>query len=150
MSDSFKRADGRKVISRATAQDVGAVAHLLVDTERRAIAALIIGKGRKAEVVDWDHVTGFGPDAVMVAEEGALRPPADDRERRAANGGLELVGKRALSDTGTELGTIDDVGFDPDTGALELFYIANREIPAHALLGSGSYAAVLSAADIPD
>ena len=146
MSDSFKSAEGRKVISRATAQDMGALSHLLVDTERRTVGALIVGKGRKAQLVDWDHVTGFGPDAVMVAEEAAMRAPADDRERKGVSGALDLVGKRALSDTGTELGTVDDVDFDPGTGALETLHVGDHDVPAQSLLGSGSYAVVLDAA----
>ena len=145
MSDSFERATGRKVISVASAQEVGAIAHLLIDTERRAVAALVIGKGKRAHLVDWAQVTGFGPDAVMVSDEAALRAPENDRERLAASGALELVGKRVLSETGNGLGAIDDVMFDPSTGTLEVIRIGNREIPADALLGSGSYAAVLSA-----
>lgn len=150
MSDSFKRSDGRKVISRASAQEIGSVAHLVVDPERRTVSALVLGKGKRAELVDWDHITGFGPDAVLIADEAARRPPADDRERAAASGAHELVGKRALSDAGTEIGTIDDVAFDPATGALDHFLIGNREIPASALLGNGSYAAVLDAAQAAD
>ena len=143
MSDSFRRATGRKVVSRATAQDLGTVAHLLVDAQRRQVAAVIVGRGRRAQLVDWAAVSGFGPDAVMVSDEGALRPPADERERAAANGKLELVGKRALTERGNELGTLDDATFDPRTGALETLVVGDREVPAGALLGSGSYAAVL-------
>jgi len=79
----------------------------------------------------------------MVVDEGALRPPADDRERAATEGELELVGKRALSKGGTELGILDDVTFDTDTGALEELLIGDRRVQAGALMGSGSYAAVL-------
>ena len=80
----------------------------------------------------------------MVGDVGALRPPADERERAAADGKLELVGKRALTERGNELGTVDDVTFDPRTGALETLQVGDREIPAGSLLGSGSYAAVLN------
>jgi uncharacterized protein YrrD len=149
MSDSFRRAVGRKVLSRASAEDLGAVTHLLVDAQRRQIAAVIIGRGKKAQLVEWAQLSGFGPDAVMVTDEGALRPPADDREEAAADGKLELVGKRALTETGNELGTIDDVTFDPDTGALETLRIKDRGIPASALLGSGSYAVVVDANQEP-
>lgn len=145
MSDSFRNATGRKVVSRASAHDLGVVAHLLVDAERRAVAALVIGTGKKAQLVDWEQISGFGPDAIMISDDGALRGPADGRERLAAEGRLELIGKRALSDTGNELGAIDDVSFDPDTGALDTFRVAGHEIPAGALLGSGSYAAILDA-----
>lgn len=144
MSDSFTRAAGRKVVSRSSAQELGTVNHLLVDAELRRIAAVVIGRGKKAQLVEWAQVSGFGLDAVMVTDEGALRPPADDRERAAADGKLELLGKRALSEAGNELGELDDVTFDAGTGALEELLIGDRRIPAGSLLASGSYAAVFS------
>jgi len=143
MSESFRDSSGRKVVSRATASEVGSVGHLLVDSQQRRVAAVVIGRGKKAQLVDWAQLSGFGPDAVMVADEGTLRPPADDRERSAAEGDLELVGKRALTERGNELGQIDDVTFNADSGALEELLIGNRRVPAGSLLGSGSYAAVL-------
>jgi sporulation protein YlmC with PRC-barrel domain len=143
MSESFRQSTGRKIISRATAKELGAVSHLLVDAQQRHVAAVIIGRGRNAQLVDWAHVSGFGPDAVMVSDEGCLRPTANDRERAAADGRLELVGKRTLSERGNELGELDDVTFDAGTGALEELLIGDRHLPAEALLSSGSYAAVL-------
>ncbi len=56
---------------------------------------------------------------------------------------MDLVGKRALSELGNELGSIDDVTFDEGSGALEDLVIGDRRIPAGSLLGTGSYAAVL-------
>lgn len=134
---------GRKVVSRSSAKELGAVGHLLVEAQQRQIAAVVIGKGKKARLVDWAQLSGFGPDAVMVADEDTLRPPNDDRERDGVDGKLDLLGKRALSERGNELGKIDDVSFDADTGALEDLVIGDRRVPAAALLGSGSYAAVL-------
>ena len=143
MSESFRGSSGRKVMSRASANEVGAVGHLLVDAQQRRVAAIVIGHGKKAQLVDWAQLSGFGPDAIMVVDEAALRPPADDRERAAVEGSLELVGKRALSERGNELGQIDDVTFDAATGALEDLLIGDRRVPAGSLLGNGSYAAVL-------
>jgi sporulation protein YlmC with PRC-barrel domain len=143
VSESFRRSAGRKVVSRSSAKELGSVGHLLVDARQRRIAAVVIGRGKKAQLVDWAQLSGFGPDAVMVVDEGALRPPSDDRERAAAAGKLELVGKRALSERGNELGELDDVTFDADTGVLEDLLIGARRVHAGALLGSGSYAAVL-------
>lgn len=148
MSESFRAATGRKVISRASAQELGKVAHLVVDVERGRIAAVVMGRGRKAAVIEWAHLSGFGPDAVMVVDEDALRAAGDERERAAADGKLELVGRRALSDQGNELGKVDDVTFDPDSGNLEELLVGDRRFPAGALLGSGSYAAVLGGAEV--
>ncbi len=143
MSESFLRSSGRKVLSRASAQELGAVSHLLVNAQQRQIAAVLIGRGKKAQLVEWAQLSGFGPDAIMVVDEGALRPPADDRERAAADGRFELVGKRTLTERGNELGPIDDVTFDADTGALEDLVIGDRRVPAGSLLSDGSSAAVL-------
>lgn len=145
MSDSFRQARGRKVVGRTSAQALGTVGHLLIDAERRHVAAVVVGQGRKARLVDWAALSGFGPDAVMVADEGALRPPADDRERAAADGKLEIVGMRTLTEYGNAVGTVDDVTFDPQSGALESLRVGERDVPAAALLAVGSYAAVLDA-----
>ena len=143
MSASFRQATGRKVISRASARDLGAVSHLLVDAGRRRIEAVVVGRGKRARLVEWAQLSSFGPDAVMVVDEASLRPPADDRERAGVDGTLEMVGKRALTERGNDLGTIHDVTFDAGTGALDMLQIGDRELPAGALLGSGPYAVVL-------
>lgn len=143
MTDTFRQATGRKVVSRSSAAELGVIAHLLVDTERWAIGAIVVGKGRKALLVDWAQVSGFGPAAVMVNDENALRAPADDREHLAAAGRLDVIGRRVLTDAGNELGVVDDVTFDPDTGVLGVLRVAEREIPASSFLGSGVYAAVV-------
>src|SRR5450755_567260 len=127
MSDRFATASGRKVVSRTSAEELGQLAHIVIDVSRPQVASLVVGKGRKALLVAWEHVSGFGPDAVMVTDESALYEPRDEHERAAADGKLELVGKRALSDMGNDLGSISDVVFDPATGALETVVLGDRE-----------------------
>ena len=107
------------------------------------MTSLVVGTGRKALLIAWDQVSGFGPDAVMIADETALHEPRDDREHAAANGKLELVGNRTLSDTGNDLGTVTDIVFDPDTGAIESILVDDREAPAASLLGAGSFAVIV-------
>lgn len=145
MSDRFAAASGRKVVSRTSAEKLGNLAHVVVDVERAQVASLVVGKGRKALLVAWEQVSGFGPDAVVVGDESALHPPGDGRERAAADGKLELIGKRALSDMGNDLGTVSDVVFDPVTGVIETLVLGDREEPAASLLGAGSFAAIVRA-----
>lgn len=125
------------------------VSHFLVDVGPRRIAAIVVGRGKKARLVDWAQLTGFGPDAVMVSDEGALRGAVDDRERAAADGKLDMLGKRALTERGNELGTIDDVTFDPATGVVDMLQIGDRLIPAESMLGGGPYAVVVDASQEP-
>jgi uncharacterized protein YrrD len=150
VSESFRQALGRKVVSRASAHQLGTVAHLLPAADCRTVAAVVIGRGKKAQLVDWDHVSGFGADAVMVADDAALRAPSDHREHSAASGKLELLGKRTLSELGNELGPVIDVLFDPVSGVIETLAVAGRQIPAEALVGAGSYAVVIDATQDTD
>jgi sporulation protein YlmC with PRC-barrel domain len=143
MSERFAAASGRKVISRTSAEELGTLAHIVVDVKRRQIASLVVGKGRKALLIAWAQVSGFGPDAVMIADDTALQEPRDDGEQAAADGKLELIGKRALSDSGNDLGNVTDVVFDPDTGAIQSILVDDREYPAVSLLGAGSFAVIV-------
>lgn len=145
MSERFTAAVGRKLVSRASAEELGSLSHLVVDVPQRKVTSLVTGKGRKAALVDWDQVSGFGPDAIMIADEGALHRPRDDRESAAAEGKLEFVGRLVLSDMGDELGEVTDVIFDPATGTIETLVIGDREVPASSILGAGSYAVVVKA-----
>lgn len=149
MSDSFRQARGRKVVSRASAHELGVVDHMVVDAGEQRISAVVVRRGRSVHLVDWAQVSGFGPDAVMVSDDGSLRPPTDDGERAAAGGSLELVDARVLTERGNELGTVDDVTFDPGTGAVELLRIGEREIPAGSMLGIGPYAVIVDASQDP-
>jgi uncharacterized protein YrrD len=145
MSEHFAAAVGRKMVSRASAEELGNLTYIVVDIHKRKVSALVMGKGRKATLVDWDQVSGFGPDAVMITDESALHEPRDDHESAAAGGKLELVGRRVLSDMGEGLGESSDVVFDPASGALETLLIGEREVPAESILGAGSYAVVVKA-----
>lgn len=149
MSESFKRSAGRKVLSRSSANKLGVVSHFVVDVQQRRVAAVVIGRGKKAQLVDWAQLSGFGPDAVMVVDEGALRPTADEQEKAAAAATLGLIGRRVLSERGNELGALDDVTFAADSGLLEGLLIGDRHVPADSLLGIGSYAVVLDQSEDP-
>ena len=143
MRERFAAVSGRKVVSRTSAEELGSVAHLVVDAKRRQVASLVVGKGRNALLIDWDQVSGFGPDTVMLADESALHEPRDDDEHDAASGKLEFTGKRALSVTGDALGTVTDVVFDADTGAIEGIVIDGRDVPPASLRGAGSFAVIV-------
>jgi sporulation protein YlmC with PRC-barrel domain len=137
---SFSRAAGpwpraSNTVSRTSAEELGNLAHVVIDVKRRQVAWLVVGKGRKALLIDWEQVSGFGPDAVMVADESVQYLPRDDRERAAADGKLELVGKRALSDMGNDLGTVTDVQFDPVTGASKAWCSAIGRSQRHCCWG---------------
>jgi len=142
----FSQARKRAVVNTATATRVARVDGFVVLPGPARVALLRLGKVSGAcTLLAWDDVQGFGPDAVTVASDAVLRPARDQLEQRAENNDLEILGKRVLSEQGTELGTVTDVDFDPETGAVTLLITKTETISGQRLIGLGGYAAVVSA-----
>lgn len=142
----FSEARKRAVVNTATATRVARVDSFVVLPGPARVALLRLGKVSGAgTLLSWDDVQGFGPDAVTVASDAVIRPARDGLEQRAENNDLEILGKRVLSEHGTELGTITDVDFDPETGTVTSLITKTDTIAGQRLIGLGGYAAVVSA-----
>jgi uncharacterized protein YrrD len=141
-------AEGRPVISRGSAERVGELRHVVVDPGARRIVALhVAGRGKRAAFVGWEDVVGFGEDGIVVSDEAATRPPADDRERAVAGGDLDLDDRLVLDDRGDAAGHLTDVVFDESTGALSALVVGDDEIAAERLRAIGPYCVIVRAAE---
>lgn len=137
---------GTTVLSRDDAEELGRVRHLLVDVGARRITALHIdGRRKKALLVDWDALSGFGPDAVVVGPGDALRGPADDTELAMVSGDLDWIGRRVLTTNGDAVGTVTDVEFDASTGALTAVVTDQASYEAERLRALGPYCVIVRA-----
>jgi uncharacterized protein YrrD len=139
----FSEAKGRKVVSSSTASTVGKVSRFVVDPATRAVVAVELRKTQDGDVLRWSDITAFGADAVTVTDADMI---GDGGERVKALSGKShrVLGKRVLTSTGDELGKVDDVDFDPASGALTAILVdKGPEVPAGRLLGVGSYAVVV-------
>lgn len=142
----LSEADGRPVISRASAETVGELKHVVVDVGSRSIRALhVSGRKKKAELVDWLEIAGFGPDGIIVADAATARPPKDDQEKAVASGDLDLDGRLVLDDEGRSLGALEDVVFDEASGRIDAFVSDGTEHDAGRLRAIGSYCIILAA-----
>ncbi|MGD9573440.1 MAG: PRC-barrel domain-containing protein [Thermoleophilia bacterium] len=144
----LSEADGRPVLSRATAESLGELRHVVVDAATRRITALhVSGRGRRAGLVGWADVVGFGPDGIVVAGEDAIRPPAGDREEAVVRGRLDLDGRLVLDDHGDAAGPLTDLLFDEATGAVRAVIFGDVAIPATRLRAIGPYCVLVRAED---
>ena len=142
----FSQARKHDVVNTTTATRVARVDGFVVRPGPARVALLRLGKVSGAgTLLAWDDLQGFGPDAVTVADEAALRPARDALEQRAEDKELEIVGKRVLTERGTDLGTVTDVDFDPATGAVTTLITTTEAIAGERLIGLGGYAVVVSA-----
>lgn len=140
----FSDALGTPVLSRDDAEQLGKVRRMLVDVGQRRITALHIdGRKKKALLVEWDGLAGFGPDAVVVAADDALRGPADDHELAVVSGDLDWIGRRVLTDGGDFAGVIDDVEFDASTGQLTMIVTDRDTFDVARLRTLGPYGVIV-------
>jgi uncharacterized protein YrrD len=146
----LSEADGRPVVSRASAETLGELKHVVVDVGAHRIVAVHVAGGRRhARLVDWSSIVGFGPDGIVVEDDDAARPPTDDREAAVAAGRLDLDGRLVLSDDGDALGAITDVEFDEESGALRSILAGDERLDAARLRAIGPYCLIVRAASEP-
>ncbi len=147
MSQSFRAADGRKVIAKNTAEEIGKVKNFVVDTTASRITGIQIGgRGGRAEIVGWSSINAFGDDAVIVEGDTVAREP-DEREKEAAKGDIKARGSKVLTTEGYEVGKVHDVMFDGSTGEIVGIMVGKKTlVPAERLRSLGSYALVIDAA----
>lgn len=142
----FSQARKRDVVNTTTATTVARVDGFVVLPGPTRVALLRLSKVSSAgTLLAWEDVLGFGPDAVTVTTDAALRPARDDLEQRAEDRELEILGKRVLTELGAELGAITDVDFDPETGAVTSLITKTDTIAGDRMIGLGGYAVVVSA-----
>lgn len=141
----FADVDGKPVLSRDSAEELGRVTGVAIALDPPRVTSLVVKSGRKTGVVPRERVTSFGPDAVVVGSDDAWREPSTDDDERAAGGRSVPVGTRVLTDAGNELGTVSDGEFDPGNGTVVAVFAHDRPIDAQRLRGLGSYALVVRA-----
>ncbi len=142
----FSVARSHKVMSTQSATTVAKVAGFIVDPAGPRVLALRLAKTHgNGDTLHWEDLVGFGPDAVTVAGEDALTT-ARGRAAELSGKQFELLGKRVLDDRGDEVGQVQDLDFDPETGAITTVLTSQGPIEGDRLIGCGSYAVVVNAA----
>lgn len=138
----FSEASGRKVVSTSTAETVGQIADFVIDPKSHSLVALTLKKTDHGDTLLWTRITAFGADAVTVPDAEVI---IDTNDAVAALSGKDqhLIGKRALTTAGEDLGPVVDVDFDPESGQLIALTLTTSAIAGDHLIAIGSYAAIV-------
>lgn len=146
----YTDARNRPVVNTQSATTVGALSGVIVDPATARVIALRVKKSHGAgDTVHWEDVIAFGTDAVTVESNDVLVKPRG-RAAQLDNKAAEVVGKRILTDEGTEVGTVADIDFDPDTGQVLSLVGSAGVIAGSRLVGCGSYAVIVKAETPPE
>lgn len=137
---------GLPVLSRASAERLGELRHLVLDAPAHRVVTLhVAGRGRRARFVDWAAVVGAGSDAIVVSGEEALRPPRNDLEVEVAKGHLDLEDRLVLDDRGDSPGTLSDLGIDEASGTVADLLCGGDRIDGGRLRSLGPFCIVVLA-----
>lgn len=141
----WKHAMGREVVDTRTAETVGKIGGFVVEPADSKIAAVIVG----SKIVSWSDAGGIGPDALMVNGADVLTDPSSDTEAAAVDGKGDPISKTVFTEDGFDIGTLVDIVFDPESGAIDDLVLADDDIAGARLMGIGSFAVVVASAASP-
>ena len=143
----LKEARGRKVVTTENAETIGTVESYVVDVPTHRITAVRLARvPGDASFLSWNDLQ-FGADAVIVSSADRLRPPRDEPEARAGSKDLQPIGKLVLDAGGNALGKVEDLDFEPGSGAIRELDLGDRgTVSGDRILGLGAYALVVSEA----
>jgi uncharacterized protein YrrD len=143
MSEFVTQASGRKVVGREDAEVAGQIKSFVFDERVQRIQALhVSGRTRNAELVEWQDIVGFGPDAVVIAAD-RLREVNEERERDAVRHRVDVIGAVVLDDKGDQHGSVRDLRFDPQSGEVEVVIGDHDEWSPDEVLALGTFALVV-------
>ncbi|MFJ6539913.1 PRC-barrel domain-containing protein [Streptomyces sp. NPDC091385] len=138
----FSEAKGRGVVSLAAAETLATVTGCAIAPSPARIAALRVKTRARGTLVTWDRLQAFGSDAVTVRSAGDIQ--TEDDARILADKHHDPLGKRVLTETGHDLGLVDDIEFDEATGHIRRIITPGQDISGDRLLGVGTYAVVVA------
>lgn len=141
----FTEARKQKVVSTSSATTVGRVDGFVVDAPAAKVLALKLKKtSGDGDLLRWSDLTAFGRDAVTVPDDGVFTT-AEGELATLADKHHDVLGKLVLTDSGLELGEVEDVDFDLSDGTVLTVLTDRQEIPGSRLLAVGSYAVMVRA-----
>ncbi|MFG2307197.1 PRC-barrel domain-containing protein [Streptomyces sp. NPDC048566] len=138
----FSQAKSRDVVALTTAETLATLTGLTIAPAPARVAALRVKTRGPGTLVTWSNVHSFGPDAVTVRTPDKIQ--GDQDTSAVSDKHHDPIGKRVLTETGQDLGTLDDIDFDEGTGHIERLITADQDIPGYRLLGAGTYAIVIA------
>lgn len=139
----FTEARHRDVVSAEDGECVGRVDRFVVHPSEQRVGSIRLDKVPDMHrYLSWRNIDEFG-DEVTVAGSNVLRLPDGPREERIRRD-YGMITKCVLTDTGHELGRIEDVAFDTDDGSLVALLLEGGDaVAGDRVIGVGPHAVVV-------
>ncbi|MDD4152745.1 MAG: PRC-barrel domain-containing protein, partial [bacterium] len=126
-----KEITGLPVYDASEGQKLGSIKDIVVDIDSRKVEGFTVdtgglfGPGHK--VLPMDEIKNIGPDAVMVEDKTHAVLHDENREPKISKilaEGHTVYGKKILTRSGKELGTVSDIMVETDSGIISGYEIS--------------------------
>jgi len=119
---------GLPVMDLATGNQVGVVKKLVFNRSQDRLLGIVIDEGgwfRDARVIPFEAVRQLGENAVILTDAGAiLAVEEQSRLKTFIAENSSIKGMRVITESGKEIGVVDEIMFDPAAGTVEAFRIS--------------------------
>jgi uncharacterized protein YrrD len=134
------------VVSINKGEKVGAVEDVLIDSANRRVAALKVQSGgflrRSQNYLPYDAIQSIGKDAIMIQDPDVLKDKYEGTPPELHNLG-NVTSVRVVTDTGTYIGNVSSVHFEPEDG-----HITEYEVNPGGISGAFGSTKVIDSASI--
>lgn len=111
---------GLAVFDIASGCEIGKVSELLINAQRKSVQYLVIDVPNwyfGSCVIPFDMTEGIGKDAVMIESDKLIKKLNDEPDAiNLIEGGVSLIGSKALTKKGKYIGRINEIYIDEKTG----------------------------------
>ncbi len=120
---------GLPVMDLSTGEQTGAVRKLIFNRDQDKLLGIVIDEGgwfKEAKIIPFEAIGSIGEHAITIADTAAVtRVEEQVRLRRVIEENASLQGLRVITESGKEIGSIDAVLFDPDSGRVGGFRLSD-------------------------
>ncbi len=135
---------GLPVFSLEEGEKLGQVRDLVIDPDKRAIVAIVIGIKKifqEEKIVPFQRVRHIGPEALLLASAAHLEKKANfPHLLKLINRPIHITGNRVMNEDGLALGKVREFYADANTGILTNLELGDRFL-SHLLKGRSFLAA---------
>jgi uncharacterized protein YrrD len=115
------------VINLETGKEIGNIKDIVFDPKYSSLVGLIIDGNswfKGSRMVSYEKLHSIGEDAVTIEDESALTKLDKDKEYLDGSAG-NIIGSRVVTNDGKELGNIEDIILDSDSGEINSYEITD-------------------------
>ncbi len=110
---------GQPVVDVVTADTVGTVRELYIDSQQQRLPALrlhISGLFSGDRILLWNDIQSIGENAVTITRTDVLHEGKNVPDIQTWNQAGDILGTRIITENGADVGTVADIEVDPKSG----------------------------------